>query len=113
MFPETADIERRSVSQDDEGGIEETWSAFLSDIPSQFAPLQGGGAGNTEARTGDGEFVHAQTQVILQGDHEVTEQDRCLTRGQVFDIIGVQRDSYALVTVLNLELRERDTEDSS
>lgn len=113
MFPETADIERRSVSQDDEGGIEETWSALFTDIPSQFASQSSPGGPDTEARTNDGEFVRTAEQVILQGDYEIAESDRCITRGRTYDITAIQRDSYALVTVLHLEERERDTEESS
>lgn len=108
LFPETATIERPSFSQDEEGAQEATWATFEAAVASQFSPMGGG-----EIRNAAGEFVRSSDQVILKGDHDIAETDRCLTRGVTFDIVGVQRDSYALVTVLHLERRDNDDAGSS
>jgi len=102
LFPESTTIERPTAFQDDEGAIEQTWDVLHTAIPSQFSPM----GGDSEVRDASGEFVKATAVCYLQGDFDISETDRALTRGGTFDIVSVGRDSYAIYTVLHLEHRE-------
>lgn len=110
LFPDEATIERPTDSQDDEGGITQSWSTVYADIPAQFAPLGGSlTVQDSERRVAAGEFVQGRWQAILQGDYAVTERDRCLIRGKRYGITGSLRDSYAIATVLHLEDLDPDS----
>lgn len=106
MFPELATITRPSFTQDAQGWNEpdnapEDDPVVFADVPSQFSAE----VGHTEVRNAAGEFVRAPLLLLLDGDYAVDEADAVLTRGKVFDVVAVQRDSYALVTVLHMEER--------
>ena len=103
LFPDLATISDRTITQDAEGTVEETFSPLFVDIPAQFSPL---GGADTEVRNATGEFVSAAYLVHLQGDYDIEETSRCTIRGLVLDIVAILRDSYGLVTTLHLEERE-------
>lgn len=110
MFPDLITIQRRSVSQDSEGGEVETWANFKTSVRAQFSTghaqiNRGIGAG--EMRTTAGTFVVAPARAYLFGDHgDIADEDRLVHDGVIYDIRGIERDSFAVVTGLTLEERE-------
>jgi hypothetical protein len=102
LFPASVKIESRTVSRTDEGGEEESWSTRHAAIACQFgaAPVT-----SEEGRSG-GIFVARELDVYLVGDFDdIIESDRATIDGHVYDVIGVGRDSNAVVTALRLEER--------
>jgi head-tail adaptor len=105
LYPDRITIEQREVSRDEEGGDEETWSTRHADIPCQFGPS----VSESEAVESAGTFVARELTANLLGDWpEIDESDRAKIAsqpGRLFDILGIGRDSYAVVTGLRLEER--------
>lgn len=107
-FPELATIEQRAITRDDEGAEIETWSTRHSDIPCQFTAADLKGApGQSEVRRTDLIAVVGERRAMLLGDWpEIDESDRVVISGRgTFDIRGIERDGWALFTILALEDR--------
>lgn len=108
LLPDTVLIESRTTTQDAEGGIVESWATRFT-LDCQFSAhgvLTSAASTITEASGGAGEFVNADAICYVKGDQPaIVESDRATIRGQTFDIIGVQRDSWGVVTTLHLERR--------
>jgi len=100
MFPDRATVERVTVSQDDEGGSEESWATLLSDVPAQFSALSRVSAGESEIP--GTAAVARESRCILLGDHDIGEADRLILSGKTYDIMGVERDSFGIVTTLRV-----------
>lgn len=101
LLPDRALIEMRSSSTDAEGGTSDTWSTRVSSVRCQLAP-----AGDvTEIRNASGEFVRVDAVCYLQGNVAVIESDRITVHGDTFEVIGVQHDSYDVVTVVSVQRR--------
>lgn len=110
MFPDLVTIQRRSVSQDSEGGELETWADYKTGIRAQHSTGHAQvnrGIGEGEVRTSAGTFVVAPARAYLLGDHDdITLEDRYVRQGVIFDIRSIERDSFAVVTGLTLEERD-------
>jgi head-tail adaptor len=100
MFPDRATIERVTVSQDDEGGPDESWATLLSDVPAQFSAFFSASAGESEVP--GTAAVAREARCILLGDHDIGEADRLVLLGKSYDVMGVERDSFAIVTTLRV-----------
>ena len=106
MFPDTATVQMRSVSYDGEGGEEETWSTRHSDIACQFSAFFPASAPQSELRGGSSITTLVEPRAILLGDFPgIVETDRVLLRDSTFDITGIERDSWQIVTSLRLQER--------
>jgi len=105
MFPDLATVESRSVTQDDEGEQIESWGTRHSDIPCQFAALVPASPRESELRQSDQITELGTRRAFLLGDwSDITESDRLVITGRgTYDIRGIERDSWAIVTVLRLE----------
>lgn len=106
-FPDAATIQARSVSRDEEGGEAESWSSVYTGIPAQrsaFFP----GSGPESELVAPGAITQAREQrLILLGDFpDITEAHRALVAGITYDITGVERDSWAILTPLRIVERE-------
>jgi len=105
LLPDVALIEKRSASQDEEGGIEETWSTRYAALPCQVSALGTPGL-TTEVREADGEFVRADSRAFVTGDSgDICETDRVTVSGVLYDVVGVGRYSGLAVTELHLQRR--------
>jgi head-tail adaptor len=108
-LPDTAKIEKRTATQDVEGGLVEDFTTRFASLDCQFSAhgsIATAASTITEARNAAGEFVHADAICYVKGDQpDIVESDRATIRGEVFDIVGVQRDSWGVVTTLHLERR--------
>ena len=107
LFPDSATVEQRTISRTDEGGETETWSTRHGDVACQFSVFSPGSGARDEEREPGAIRVSAQRRAILLGDwDDIVTSDRVLISGHTYDITGVERDSYAIVTTLCVEERE-------
>ena len=70
-------------------------------MSAQFSPL----GGRTEVRNANGDFVLADAQLYVLGDWAIDETMVADTRGELFDIVGVERWSDGAITGLQLQRR--------
>lgn len=97
MFPSLATIETSSESYDEEGSEVDSWSTLHENVKAQLSPLARGEAGQAESDLTVGTFVEGEHRLILYGDFpDVTEADRAIVDGRIFNIRGVERDSWGI-----------------
>jgi head-tail adaptor len=103
-FPDTATIQQRSVTRDDEGGEVETWSTRHADIPCQLSEF--GQISESEQVASTSITTARELQAMLLGRFDdIVESDQVLVRGLIFDISGIVRDSWPIVTTLRVKER--------
>lgn len=107
MFQDVVTIERATVALDELGGEEETWEPVFTDVPCQFAAFAPGSSARMigELREPHDVYVESEARMILSGDLDVRTTDRAVLPrlDRTFDIRGVERDSFQLVTTLRVD----------
>lgn len=105
LFPTTGTVQTRSLSQDAEGGEIETWTTLYADVPCQFSAFAPASSSRLsgELREPHDIYVSTEERAILLGDWEIDTSDRFVVMGETYDIRGVERDGWQIVTTLRLE----------
>lgn len=98
MFPDRATISVAADEVDEEGAVTQAWIAIAADIPAQIASA----GGTTELRNAEGSFQVRGFRVILQGWHpEADEAARVTVGDRVFDVRGIEPDSWGVAAETN------------
>lgn len=114
MFPDAAVIEVNTPTEDSEGTVEDHWAAVAEGVPAQLSGGTGGRVDTTELRTDGGSFQVRTLQLILYGWYDLADEAARITlaTGRVFDVRGIQPDSWGVAlgargwTVLEVEERQ-------
>lgn len=105
MFPSTCSILSRTVTRDPEGGeVEDYTTTRYAGIPCQFGAWTPGWS-TDEARDAEALGLQADRRAFLLGDWDIDISDRAVIDGTVYDILGVERDSFATLTGLRIQER--------
>lgn len=106
-FPDICAIQRKTLSSDGAGGYDETWLPIADGVPCRIDPLEGGERANLGATADVGDRPQDETThvVTMYPKRDVTEADRVVIDGQVYEVTLVrQRGAWELTR--RLEVKE-------
>ncbi len=105
IFPDLATVQTPSISQDELGAEVMTWSTLYADVLCQFSAFAPASSSRMtgELREPHDVYVSSEYRAILLGDLDISTSDQLVVSGKTYDIRGVERDSFKLVTTLRLE----------
>ena len=90
LLPDRATIQRPVSTSDGGGGSTQTWPVLASDVPCRLSPV-GGGEDNDRADGGDRISDEATVVVTFAAGTDVTNSDRLLIAGRLYDVLLVRR----------------------
>lgn len=95
-MPDLATVQRKQVVSDGGGGETETWTDLAPNVPCRFSPVAGGEAGTERGRaTVGGRAVDESTHIVtVEAERDVTERDRLLINGEVYEVLLVRRRDH-------------------
>lgn len=114
LFPDTGSIQRASFTQDDERSTTEEWADLHTGLAVQLGAFTPGGGPESEQGSALAITSARELRAMIHGDlADITEADRLVIGERVFDIMGIERDSFALVTTLRVDERGDALEEGS